>query len=187
MLKINHKPVIKSFGEAAFENILDKDSGKHKVHEKPEMRAVMIDIINAVMLYTEYEAGVKVHRDSNLNMDEKPGPRDGMLKTNPKGKYDENVNVDNVMEEKPEARELMHDEANVVRKRGNVRQDQVDQLNIYVKPETRAGMVDIFDAVMLNIEYEADVMVHRGRELNMSEKPETRDGRPTPRVSPTRT
>jgi hypothetical protein len=31
-------------------------------------------------------------------MYEKPGPRDGMLKTNSKGKYNENVNVDTVMD-----------------------------------------------------------------------------------------
>ena len=53
----------------------------------------MDDIIDAVMLNTEYEAGIKVHRGRELNMYEKPETRDGMLKTNPKGKYDENVNV----------------------------------------------------------------------------------------------
>jgi hypothetical protein len=36
-------------------------------------------------------------------------------------------------------------------------------------------MVDISDAVMLNTEYEADIKVHQGRELNIYEKPETRD------------
>ena len=40
---------------------------------------MMDDIIDAVMLNKEYEAGVKV-------------------KTNPKGKYKENVTVDNVMD-----------------------------------------------------------------------------------------
>jgi hypothetical protein len=39
------EPVIKSFGDAALENILDKDPGKDKVHKKPETRAVMVDII----------------------------------------------------------------------------------------------------------------------------------------------
>ena len=74
-LKTNSKPVIKFLGEADFENILGKVLGKHRVHEKPGMRAVMDDIIDAIM----------------LNMDEKPGPRDGTLKTNPKYK---NVNMD---------------------------------------------------------------------------------------------
>jgi hypothetical protein len=68
------EPVIKSLGDAALENILDKDPGKDKVHKKPETSTVMVDIIDPVM----------------LNMYEKPEPRDGMLKTNPKGKY---VNV----------------------------------------------------------------------------------------------
>jgi hypothetical protein len=74
MLKINSKPVIKSLGEAAFENILDKDFGKHRVHEKPGMRAVM---------------------DGEINMFEEAKTR--MLKTNPKGKHDENLNVNEVM------------------------------------------------------------------------------------------
>jgi hypothetical protein len=31
------EPVIKSFGDTAVENSLDKDPGKDKVHEKPEL------------------------------------------------------------------------------------------------------------------------------------------------------
>jgi hypothetical protein len=46
----------------------------------------------------EYEADVKVHQGRELNMYEKPETRDGMLKTNLKGKYDGNVNVNNVMD-----------------------------------------------------------------------------------------
>jgi hypothetical protein len=42
-----------------------------------------------------YEDGIKVHRGRELDMYEKPETRDGMLKTNPKGQYD--VNVNNVM------------------------------------------------------------------------------------------
>jgi hypothetical protein len=41
--------VIKFFGGAASKNILDKNPGKNKGHRKPEMRAVMVDIIDAVM------------------------------------------------------------------------------------------------------------------------------------------
>jgi hypothetical protein len=61
MLKTNPKPMIKSFGVAAFKNFLERDSGKHRVHEKPDMRSAMVDIIDAIMLNTEYEAGAKVH------------------------------------------------------------------------------------------------------------------------------
>ena len=56
-----------------------------------------MDIINAVMLNTEYEAGIKVHRGREINMSEEHEMRDGMLETNPKGKHDENVNVNDVM------------------------------------------------------------------------------------------
>ena len=91
------EPVIELFGETAFENTLDKDPGKHKVHKKPEKRDVEVninpegkhdedvnggnmnnavrkllykkpekrdvkdDIIDAVLLNTEYEAGIKTH------------------------------------------------------------------------------------------------------------------------------
>jgi hypothetical protein len=86
------EPAIKSFGDAASENIVDKDSGKGKGHEKPEMEAVMVDIINVVMLNTEYkadiidtamlnteyEADIKVHQGMEFNMYEKPETRDMM-------------------------------------------------------------------------------------------------------------
>jgi hypothetical protein len=65
------------------------------------------EIMDAVMLNTEYKAGVKVHQGKKLNRYEKPETREVMLKTNPEGKYDE---------------------VNVVRRRGNVRQEQVEQL-----------------------------------------------------------
>jgi hypothetical protein len=68
------------------------------MYETSETRDVMDDIIDAVMLNTEYEAGVKVHRGRELNMYEKPETRDGMLKTNPKGKFNENMNLNNVMD-----------------------------------------------------------------------------------------
>jgi hypothetical protein len=85
--------------DTAFENTLDKDPVKGKVYKKPEKRDVMNDIIDAVMLNTKYEAGVMVHRGRELNMHEKPETRDWMLKTNPKGKYNKDVNVNNVMDE----------------------------------------------------------------------------------------
>jgi hypothetical protein len=52
------------------------------------------DIIHTVMLNTEYEVGVKDYQGRKLIMYEKLETRNGMLKTNPKGKYDKNVNVD---------------------------------------------------------------------------------------------
>jgi hypothetical protein len=151
------EPVIKSFGNAALKNILVKDPGKDKVHEKPETRAVMVDITDAFMLNTEYKAEIKVHQGRELNMYEKPETRDVMLTT--KGKYDENVN--NVMDENNAAAPI---------------EDLQLKKQLYEKPEKRDMMDDIIDAVMLNTEYEAGVKVHRGRELNMYEKPEMRDG-----------
>jgi hypothetical protein len=70
MHKIIFKPVIKSLGEAAFENILDKDCGEPRGYKKPEMRAVIADI--------------KDYQGRKLIVYEKPEPRDRMLKTNPK-------------------------------------------------------------------------------------------------------
>jgi hypothetical protein len=45
---------------------------------------VNVDIVNAVKFNKEYEADIQVHRDRKLNMFEEPEMR--MLKTNPKGK-----------------------------------------------------------------------------------------------------
>jgi hypothetical protein len=70
--EINSKPMIKALGETVFENTQGKTSGKHRVHEKPGIRAVTGDIIDAIM-------------------DEKPGPRYGTLKTKHK-----NLNVDSI-------------------------------------------------------------------------------------------
>ena len=60
---------------------------------------MIYDIIDAVMLNTEYKAGIKVHQGRKLNMHEQPETRDEMLKTNPKDKHDENMDVINVMDE----------------------------------------------------------------------------------------
>jgi hypothetical protein len=59
LYEINSKPIIKSLGETTFENTLGKT--KHRVHEKPVIRAATGDI----------------------NMSEEAEMR--MLKTNPKG------------------------------------------------------------------------------------------------------
>ena len=53
---------------------------KNKVHEKPETRAVMVDITDAVVLNTEYEASIKVHQGRELNRYEKPERREMMTK-----------------------------------------------------------------------------------------------------------
>jgi hypothetical protein len=80
-----------------------KPKGKNNDNEDVNVgnmkkRDVVVDIIDAVMLITEYEACVKVHRGRELNMNNKPELRDGMLETNPKGKYDDDVNMNNVMD-----------------------------------------------------------------------------------------
>jgi hypothetical protein len=77
----------------------ENNAVKQQLCEKSEKRDVMNDIIDAVMLNTEYEADVKVHRGRELNVYEKPEMREMVLKTNPKGKYDENLTVNNVMDE----------------------------------------------------------------------------------------
>jgi hypothetical protein len=66
---------------------LDNDPGKDKAHEKPEMRAVMGDITDAVVLNTEYGASIKVHQGRELNMYEKPEKREMMIKTNPDAQH----------------------------------------------------------------------------------------------------
>jgi hypothetical protein len=115
------EPVIELFGETAFENTLDMDPGKHKVHEKnthdkdpgkdkvpkkPEKRDVLVNINPEGKHDEDVNVGNMKKRDAvvdiidavMLNMFEKPKPRDGMLKTNPKGKNNDNVNVNNVMD-----------------------------------------------------------------------------------------
>jgi hypothetical protein len=146
MLKNNSKPVIKSLGEAAFEKPLDKDCGKYRAHEKPGTRVVIADITDTVMSDMVHKASIEDYQDRKLNMDEKPEPRDGMLKFNPKeiqmfkepemrmlkttlkGTYDRNVNMDHVMDKKPE-------------------------MNV-------------------NVKYEAGIEVHQAGEINMFEETE---------------
>jgi hypothetical protein len=85
---------------------------------------------------------------------EKPGMGEVMLKTNLKGRYDGNVNV--------------------VRKRGNVRQEQVDQLNMYEKP----GMREVMPKTNLKTCPEGSydkVNEVKERDGDMYEEPEQRD------------
>jgi hypothetical protein len=39
--EINSKPMIKALGETVFENTLGKTSGKHRVHEKPDISQIL--------------------------------------------------------------------------------------------------------------------------------------------------
>jgi hypothetical protein len=55
------EPMTKTLGDAAFQN-------KGKVYEKPETRAAMVDITEAAVFNTEYEASIKVHQGIELNM-----------------------------------------------------------------------------------------------------------------------
>jgi hypothetical protein len=52
--------------------------------------------------------------------------------------------------------------------------EQEDQLYMYEKPEVRAVMDEVTDAVVSNMECETSIKVHQGRELNMHEKTEMR-------------
>jgi hypothetical protein len=108
------------------------------------------EIIDAAMLNTEYEAGIKVHQGRELIRYEKPETRDEMLDMN----------------EKPETRAVMVDTTDAVRLdmeyEAGIKVHQGRELimheepetrdgmiNKYEKPEMRAVMVDTTDAVML--------------------------------------
>jgi hypothetical protein len=84
--------ILKTITKGKYDKNVNVD---HLMDEKPKTRAGMADIIDAVMLNTEYEAGIQVHRGGEINMFEEAETR--MLKTNPKGKHDENVTVNYVM------------------------------------------------------------------------------------------
>jgi hypothetical protein len=60
------EPVNKSLDDTAYENIFDKDPDKNKVHEKPE---------------TSHKVKYDKDKAVKTQMDEKPEPMDGMLKT----------------------------------------------------------------------------------------------------------
>jgi hypothetical protein len=116
----------KDTSENAFDSEVTDEKPKN-TDEKPEDT-----------MYMEYEVGIKVHLGRELSMIKKPEKRDvmdsiidavrlnvykkpdmreEMLKTNPKGKEDENVNVDHVMnksimreeDEEPEKKDVVGD------------------------------------------------------------------------------
>jgi hypothetical protein len=79
MCKTNSKSVIKSLGKMAFKNILDKVSDKHG-GEKPGMRAVMEDIVDATMLNMKHWAKYNVTNAVNTQLyeiDSKPMIKSG--------------------------------------------------------------------------------------------------------------
>ena len=69
--------------------------GKHNEVAEVMKKNNSREIIDAVMLNTEYEADIQVHRGREINMSEDPETRDGMLNPNPKGKHDKNVKFQN--------------------------------------------------------------------------------------------
>jgi hypothetical protein len=54
------------------------------MHEEPETRTMMVDIIEAVRLDVKYEDSIKNYQGRRLIINKKSEPRDGMLKTNVK-------------------------------------------------------------------------------------------------------
>jgi hypothetical protein len=150
-------------------NTLDKDPDKDKGHKKLEKGDVVVHIIAAVRLNTEYEADsintevcIEAYRGRKLNMHEQPETRDEMLKTNPKYKNMNMDIIDAVMVDKEYQDDI---------------QDHRDrEINGFEEPEM--GMFKITPkgkCNKLNTKYEASIKVHQGRELNRYEKPEKRE------------
>jgi hypothetical protein len=175
----NSDPATKYLGDIAYETILDKDPGKDKVHEKPE---------------TNHKVKYDKNNAMKTQMYEKPEPKDGMLKNNPKeskmfeepemrmlkttlkGTYDKNVNVDRVMDKKPEMNVNVEYEA-------SIQVHQAGEINVFEEAKTgtlktnlkyKNVNVDIIDDIMFNTEYKAGIQVYQGEEVNMFEGAETR-------------
>jgi hypothetical protein len=137
--------MIKSLGGAAFENTPGKVSGKHRVHEKPGMRAVMDNVFNAIMLDIKYEAGIKAHQGRELIMHEKLEARNGINKTTPKDKYDVNNAVKTLLYEsnsKPMIKSLG------VTASENTLDKTSGKHRVHGKPGIRAVTGDIMDDIM---------------------------------------
>jgi hypothetical protein len=81
---------IKFVGGSVFENTLDKDPGKDKAHEKAEKRVVVVDINSE---------DICMNNVVKKQLYVKPNMRDEMLKTTPKGKHDEDMNMNDVLDE----------------------------------------------------------------------------------------
>jgi hypothetical protein len=109
------------------------------MYEKPETRAVMIDTTDAARLDMKYEAGIKVHQGRELIMHEEPETRAVMVDTTKavrlNMKYETGIKAHQgrelIMHKEPETRD--------------------GTINKYGKLELRAVIVDISDAVMLDM------------------------------------
>ena len=129
-------------------------------------------------------------------MYEKPEPKDGLLKNNPKeskmfeepemrmlkttlkGTYDKNANMDHVMDKKPEMNVNVEYEA-------GIQVHQAGEINMYEEAETRILKtknmnLDITDAAICNTEYEAGIQFYQGQEVNIFKEAETRMLKATP-------
>jgi hypothetical protein len=146
------------------EQDLQPGAREDKVHKKPEMRTVMVDIFDAVMLKSVGDAVPENIFDKDPGKDKmykKPELRDGMLETNPKCKYDDDkeVNVRNTKK-----KDVMFNIINAVmlntEYKAGVKVHQGREPNMFKKPKKRDVMDGIFNAVMLNTKYEAGVKVH---------------------------
>jgi hypothetical protein len=114
---------------------------KLDMHQKPETRDVMNDITDVIVRITEYEADIQVHQDREINM-LKTNPKEinmsevhkmRMLKEISKGNYDKNVNMDHVMDEKPEMNGNM---LNMEYKAG-MQVHQAREINVFEEAEKR--------------------------------------------------
>ena len=142
---------------------------------------VNMDIIDAIMLDKECEAGIQVHQGGEINMFKEPEMR--MLKTTSKGKYDKNVNMDHMMDKKPEMADIMDAAILNTEYEDGIQVYQGGESNMFEEAKTRMlktnpknknKNADIIDAVIFNKKYETGIQVHQGREINMFEEAETR-------------
>jgi lysine/ornithine N-monooxygenase len=147
------------------------------------MRAVIADITDAVMPDMVYEAGINDYQGRKLIMYEKPEPRDGMLKTNPKYKnmtvdiidavmFNTEYEADIQVHRDREINMFKEHEMKMLKTTPKGKYDK--NVNMDHVMDEKPEMTDIIDAVMLNTEYEDDIQVHQGGEINMFEEAETR-------------
>jgi hypothetical protein len=185
MRKTNSKSVIKSLGEVAFKNILDRVSDKHG-GEKPGMRAVMDDIVNATILDMKHVAKYYVNNAVETQLyeiDSKPMIKSGKHKAHEKSVMRAVTGdiINAIMDEKPGSRD-----GTLNTKHKNVNMDIIDavlldkkyeaDINMFEEAEMRmlktnlkykSVNVDTIDAVLFNKKYEAGLQVHQGGETNM--------------------
>jgi hypothetical protein len=163
---------------------------------------VTVDIIDAGMLSTEDEAGIKV-QVRGLNVTE--------MNTN-NAEYEADIKIHQGrrldMHKKPETRDVRNDITDVIMLNTEHKTDIINtvipnteceagiqvhqgrEINMFKEAETRMLKtnpkyknvnVDIINAIKFNKEYGADRQVHRDREINMFEEPEMRMLKTTPK------